>query len=77
MRFCNTSSHAITDNTSGNEACMNIQSAEPAIPWGKRHKFCIDHIINLVAHQLLFGKDPESFEESLITVTAQEVELRN
>lgn len=69
--------HAITDNASENEACMNILSAELAIPRGKRHVFCIGHIINLVAHQLLFGEDPESFEESLITVTAEEVELRN
>jgi hypothetical protein len=39
--------------------------------------FCIGHIINLVAHSLLFGEDPEAFEESLVTVTAEEVELRN
>jgi hypothetical protein len=69
--------HAITDNASENEACMNILSAELTIPRGKRHVFCIGHIINLVAHQLLFGEDAESFEESLISATAEEVELRN
>lgn len=69
--------HAITDNAPENEACMNILSAELAIPQGKRHVFCIGHIINLVAHSLLFEEDPEAFEESLIAVTAEEVELRN
>lgn len=69
--------HAITDNASENEACMNILSTELALPQGKRHVFCIGHIINLVAHSMLFGEDPDAFEESLIPVTAEEVELRN
>jgi hypothetical protein len=42
--------YAITDNASENEVCMNILSAELVIPQGKRHVFCIGHIINLVAH---------------------------
>lgn len=35
------------------------------------------HIINLVAHQVLFGEDVESFEEVLTNVTIEEVELRS
>jgi hypothetical protein len=39
--------------------------------------FCISHIINLVAQTMLFGDDPEAFEDSLIMVTAKEDELHN
>jgi hypothetical protein len=64
--------HAITDNAFENEACMNLLSAELAIPWGKRHLFCIGHIINPVAQTMLFDDDPEAFEDSLIAVIAEE-----
>jgi hypothetical protein len=56
---------------------MNLLSAELAIPRGKRHVFCIGYIINLVAQTMLFGDDPEAFKDSLIAVTAEEVELYN
>jgi hypothetical protein len=36
---------------------------------------CIGHVINLVAQQVLFGGDVESFEESITNVTAVEAEL--
>lgn len=69
--------HAVTDNASENESCMNILSGELALPQDKRHVFCIGHIDNLVAHAMLFGEDPDALEESLTPVTAEEVELRN
>jgi hypothetical protein len=35
------------------------------------------HIINLVAHQILFGEDVEAFEDSLENVALEELELRS
>lgn len=69
--------HAITDNASENAACIHHLSKELEIDAGKRRVLCMGHIINLVAHQLLFGEDVESFEEALQNVTAEEVELRS
>jgi len=34
------------------------------------------HVINLVAQEILFGQDAESFEESVTSVTAMDVELQ-
>jgi hypothetical protein len=43
---------------------------------GKRHVLCMGHIINLVAHKVLFGSDVESFEHELESnVTAEIIEL--
>ncbi|KAM0708864.1 hypothetical protein Q7P35_002900 [Cladosporium inversicolor] len=67
--------HAITDNASENAACLDLLSNELLINMRKRHVRCIGHIINLVAQQVLFGSDVESFEESITNVTAVEVEL--
>lgn len=69
--------YAITDNASENTACMNHLSEALAIDAGKRRVLCMGHIINLVAHQVLFGEDVEAFEEVLTNVTAEEVELRS
>jgi hypothetical protein len=77
FKLHSTFGHAITDNASESEACINLLSAELSIPRGKRYVFCIGYIINLVAQTMLFGDDPEAFEDSLITVTAEEVELHN
>lgn len=44
---------------------------------GKRCIFCMGHTINLVAYQLLFGEDIESFEEAFRNVTPEEVDLRS
>jgi hypothetical protein len=41
----------------------------------KRHVRCIGYVINLVAQQVLFGSDVESFEEGITNVTAVEAEL--
>jgi hypothetical protein len=42
----------------------------------ERHVLCMGHIINLVAHKILFGSNVESFEHELISnVTAEVVEL--
>jgi hypothetical protein len=57
--------YAITDNASENRACINLIAEELALDAGKRHVLCIGHIINLVAHKVLFGSDIESFEQEL------------
>jgi hypothetical protein len=68
--------HAITDNASENSACMAIIGEELAINTDERHVLCIGHIINLVAHEVLFGTDVESFELELeSSVTTEAVEL--
>ena len=67
--------HAITDNASENAACLEILQRELFIDTGKRHVRCIGHVINLVAQQVLFGKDLKAFELSVTNVTTEEVEL--
>jgi hypothetical protein len=68
--------NAITDNASENAACLDLLGDELLIDTRKRHVRCMGHIINLVAQQVLFGEDVESFEDSVTNVTAEEVELR-
>lgn len=68
--------HAITDNASENTACMNLLSTELNMTLNKRHVLCMGHIINLVAHQILFGEDIEAFEDHLENVALEELELR-
>jgi hypothetical protein len=69
-------SYAITDNASENRARLNLLSKELDFDVGKRHVLCMGHIINLVAHKVLFGSDVESFEYELEhSVTAEVVEL--
>ena len=68
--------YAVTDNASKNRACLNILTAELGFDAAERHVRCIGHIINLVAHKVLFGSDVESFEHKLeYAVTAEVVEL--
>lgn len=68
--------HAITDNASENRACLNLLAEELAFDAGKRHVLCVGHIINLVAHKVLFGSDVESFVQELESnATAESVEL--
>jgi hypothetical protein len=68
--------YTITDNASENRACLNLLADELAFDAGKRHVLCIGHVINLMAHKVLFGSDVESFEHELeYTVTAEAVEL--
>jgi hypothetical protein len=70
-------SNAITDNASENAACMDLLRDELFVDTSKRYIRCMGHVINLVAQQVLFGKDVQAFEDSLIDVTAEEIELRN
>jgi hypothetical protein len=68
--------YAITDNASENRACLNLLAEELAFDAGKRHILCMGHVINLVAHKVLFGSDVEAFEVELESnVTAEVVEL--
>jgi hypothetical protein len=68
-------SYAITDNVSENAACLDLLGNELFIDTRKRHVRCIGYVINLVAQQVLFSGDAESFEDSIANVTAVEVEL--
>jgi hypothetical protein len=55
---------------------MDILAKELGIDADERHVFCIGHIINIVAHEVLFGVDVEAFELELESnVTAELVEL--
>jgi hypothetical protein len=68
--------YAITDNASENHACMKLLATQLRINAEDRHVLCMGHIINLVAHEVLFGSDAEAFELELeSTVTAELVEL--
>lgn len=70
--------NAITDNASENSACMELLGEDLEIDASKRHVLCIGHVINLVAHKMLFGSDVESFEHELESnVTAEVVELNS
>ena len=69
-------SNMVTDNASENHACMNILAGQLGIDADHRHVLCMGHVINLVAHQVLFGTDVEAFEHELeVNVTAEAVEL--
>jgi hypothetical protein len=67
--------YAVTDNASENRACLDILALELSINAAQCHVRCIGHIINLVAHKVLFGSDVESFEHELSNATAEAVEL--
>jgi hypothetical protein len=67
--------YAVTDNASENRACLDILAKELGFNAAERHIRCMGHIINLVAHKVLFGSDVESFEHELGNVTAEVVEL--
>jgi hypothetical protein len=56
---------------------MKIIAQELNIDTPTRHILCMGHVVNLVAHQVLFGSDIESFEHELENVIAEEVELRS
>jgi hypothetical protein len=68
--------YAITNNASENRACLTLLSKELTFDAGEHHVLCIGHIINLVAHKILFGSDIESFEYELKhNIIAEVVEL--
>jgi hypothetical protein len=67
--------YAITDNASENRACLDLLVQELGFDAAQRHVRCMGHIINLVAHKVLFGSDVESFEYELSNATAEAVEL--
>jgi hypothetical protein len=67
--------YAITDNASENRACLKLLADELGFDAAKRHVLCMGHIINLVAHKVLFGSDIEVFEHELGSATADVIEL--
>lgn len=69
-------SNVVTDNASENHACMNILTGQLSIDADHRYVLCMGHVINLVAHQVLFGTDVEAFEHELeVNITTEAVEL--
>jgi hypothetical protein len=70
-------SYIITDNASKNTVYTNLLSKELTTDLRKRHILCMGYIINLVAHQILFGEDVEAFEDSLENVALEELESRS
>jgi hypothetical protein len=70
--------NAVTDNASENGACIDLIAQDLKIDAKKRHVLCMGHVINLVAHKVLFGTDAEAFEQELEgTVTTEMVELNS
>jgi hypothetical protein len=69
--------HAIADNASENTACLNHLSELLNIDLDKRRVMCMGHVINLVAQEVLFGSDIDTFELELTNVTTEELELLN
>ena len=67
--------YAVTDNASENGACLKIMAQELGFDARQRHVRCMGHVINLMAHKVLFGSDVESFEHELGNVIAEAVEL--
>jgi hypothetical protein len=68
--------YAVTDNASENRACLELLAQELGFNAAQRHVRCIGHIINLVAHKVLFGSNVESFEHELTSnITAEVAEL--
>jgi hypothetical protein len=55
---------------------MKLLATQLRINAEDRHVLCMGYIINLVAHEVLFGSDAEAFELELESiVTAELVEL--
>lgn len=71
--------NAVTDNATENAACLRLVIKHCKLDESeamKRHVRCLGHIIDLVAHQVLFNTDVEAFEHELeSTVTAEAIEL--
>jgi hypothetical protein len=68
--------YAVIDNASENHACIRLLATQLGIDADHRHVLRMGHIINLVAHEVLFGSDIEAFELELeSTVTTELVEL--
>lgn len=70
--------NAVTDNTFENGARIDLIGKELKIDASKRYVLYIGHVINLVAHKVLFGSDVEAFEAELESnVTAEVVEVNS
>lgn len=67
--------YAVTDIASENRACLDLLARELGIDAAQCHVRCMGHVINLVAHKVLFGSDVESFEYELSNAMAEAVEL--
>ncbi|KAM4066750.1 transposase-like protein [Hirsutella rhossiliensis] len=53
----------VTDNAESNDTCLEDLGVEFGFNKQHRRLRCCGHIINLVARSILFGADPDAFEE--------------
>lgn len=76
-KLCESFSNAVTDNATEKRACLRIIAKELDLAKPeKRHVYCIGHIINLVAHQVLFNSNVKAFKYELESnVTTKVVQL--
>ncbi|KAJ3542075.1 hypothetical protein NM208_g2341 [Fusarium decemcellulare] len=53
------------DNASNNKATMEELGRELGFDWKKRWVRCIGHVVNRVVKHMLFGQDPDAFEQQI------------
>ena len=53
----------VADNAENNDTCLSELAEEYGFNKDHRRLRCMGHVINLVARMLLFGMDPDGFEE--------------
>ncbi|EWZ27879.1 hypothetical protein FOZG_18414 [Fusarium oxysporum Fo47] len=53
------------DNASNNKTTMEELDRELGFAWKKRWVRCIGHVINRVVKHMLFGQDPDAFEQQI------------
>ncbi|KAK2471388.1 hypothetical protein H9L39_17619 [Fusarium oxysporum f. sp. albedinis] len=53
------------DNASNNKTTMEELARELGFDWKKRWVRCIAHVVNIVVKHMLFGQDPDAFEQQI------------
>jgi hypothetical protein len=53
------------DNASNNKTTMEELGRELGFDWKKRWVRCIGHVVNRVVKHMLFGQDPDAFEQQI------------
>ncbi|KAG6989603.1 putative AC9 transposase [Fusarium oxysporum f. sp. conglutinans] len=53
------------DNASNNKTTMEELGHELGFDWKKRWVRCIGHVVNIVVKHMLFGQDPNAFEQQI------------
>ena len=66
----------IMDNASSNDTCLDILALKYGLNKAYRGIRCVDHIINFFARQLLYGVNPDAFEEENQEIHDQEAQFQ-